>query len=148
MISAPPSAHSRNSLLSAFRSWLTLKNYSESTVRNYLSDTNNYFDFIAQQSLPLDSLYLPSTISQYLRPIQSDPNYRRYLSSLSKFFQFSLDQNLVSTNPIKAALKPIKPSTEDIITEYNAFLVKKHFSPTTIRNYLADIRQFIDWSKS
>ena len=51
-------------------------------------------------------------------------------------------------NPLKSALKPIKPSLDDFITEYEAYLTKKRFSPATIRNYLNDIRQFIDWSKS
>ena len=143
MTSLPTSA----TLLSAFRSWLTAKNYSASTIRNYLADTNNFLEFTTHQSSPSNP-YSPSTVTAYLNSLKSDPNYRRYLSSLSKFFQFSLDQFLTSTNPLKAALKPVKPSLDDLIAEYEVHLTKKHFSPATIRNYLNDIRQFIDWSQS
>ena len=135
------------SLLSNFRSWLTAKNYSASTIRNYLADTNNFLKFTARQSSPPQP-YSTSIVATYLNSLKSDPNYRRYLSSLSKFFQFSLDQNLTSTNPLKTALKPVKPSLDDLIVEYEAYLTKKRFSPATIRNYLNDIRQFIDWSQS
>ena len=135
------------SLLSSFRSWLTAKNYYDSTIRNYLADTKSFLDFATHQSVN-NSCYSPQTVALYLDSLKSDPNYRRYLSSLSKFFHFSLDQNFTSKNPLKSALKPIKPSLEDFIVEYEAYLTKKRFSPTTIRNYLNDIRQFIDWSKS
>lgn len=135
------------SLLSSFRSWLTAKNYSASTIRNYLADTNNFFKFTSRQSSPPQP-YSPSIVATYLNSLKSDPNYRRYLSSLSKFFQFSLDQNLISTNPLKTALKPVKPSLDDLIVEYETYLTKKRFSSATIRNYLNDIRQFIDWSQS
>lgn len=123
-----------------FKAWLTSKNYSSSTIRNYLSDIHAYFDFV-KNSNP----FFPEIVSLYLKKINKDPNYSRYLSSLSKFFQFSLDQKIISTNPLKIARQPKIPTPSDILSDYQSFLVKKHFSIATIKNYLNDIQQFIDW---
>jgi len=153
--------------MAGFRLWLSSKNYSSSTIRNYLSDIGNYFEFVQNPSVlrtaPLDKGanhtpalsregvgegFRPETISAYLKTISSDPNYSRYLSSLSKFFQFALDQGLTKTNPLKAALRNKKPSLDEIINQYSEYLNKKNFSESTIRNYLNDIRQFTDWSST
>jgi len=130
-------------ILQPFKSWLINKNYSPATIRNYLSDTNQFFDFAGDQDI-----FSSDTITQYLKNIAKDSNYSRYLSSLSKFFQFALDQSLTKTDPLKAALKDKKPSSDEIINQYSQYLNKKHFSESTIKNYLNDIKQFIDWSKS
>lgn len=128
------------SVLKNFQSFLISKNYSSSTIRNYLSDIGSYFDF-AKNSNPFSL----DTLSSYLKTISSDSNYRRYLSSLSKFFKYALDQGLTKTNHLKAALRDKKPNLDEILTNYQEFLGKKK-SESTIRNYLNDIRQFVDWS--
>ena len=130
-------------LINSFKQWLTSKSYSPATIRNYLSDLNSFFQF-SQNSNP----FLPETISSYLKKINSDSNYRRYLSSLSKFIQFAQDQGLTKTNPLKAALRNKKPTSDEIINQYSEFLTKKNFSNATIKNYLNDIKQFIDWSQN
>ncbi len=130
------------SVLKNFESFLVSKNYSSSTIRNYLSDINAYFEF-SKTSNPLSE----ENLSIYLKTISSDPNYRRYLSSLSKFFQYALNQGLVKTNPLKAALRNKKPGLDEILINYQEFLSKKK-SESTIRNYLNDIRQFIDWTNT
>ncbi|MCW1949444.1 MAG: site-specific integrase [Candidatus Shapirobacteria bacterium] len=129
-------------ILQPFKGWLTIKNYSPATIRNYLSDTNQFFDFATDQDI-----FSSDTVSAYLKTIQSDSNYARYLSSLSKFFQFAQDQSLVKTDPLKAALRDKKPSSDEIINQYTQYLNKKQFSQSTVKNYLNDIKQFIDWSK-
>jgi len=123
-----------------FRSWLASKKYSSSTIRNYLSDINAYFDFVKNLNP-----FSPDTVSLYLKKIDKDSNYSRYLSSLSKLFQFAIDQKIISINPLKKARQVKTPTPDDIIVDYQTFLTKKHFSPATIKNYLNDIQQFIDW---
>ena len=133
-----------------FSHWLSAKSYSSSTIRNYLSDINRYFQFIENCKLKIENLnpFSPDSISAYLETIKSDSNYSRYLSSLSKFFQYALDQNLVKTDPLKQAQKVKKPSIDIIVANYQSFLTKKHFSTSTIRNYLNDLRQYIDFCNS
>lgn len=132
---------------SSFKSWLVSKNYSSSTIRNYLADINNFFSFSLRSNIyDLTSIFSSDTVSSYLQTIKKNPAYPRYLSSLSKFFQFTQDQGLTKTNPLKAALRDKKPSSDEIINQYSEYLVKKKFSQATVKNYLNDIRQFIDWS--
>ena len=128
--------------LNSFKSWLISKSYSSSTVRNYLADVNRYLNYTN------DNIFSPDSVSQYLNTIQKDPNINRYLSSLSKFFQFAIDQHLVSIDPLKVAQKPKTSTPTDILADYQSFLSKKHFSASTIKNYLNDIQQFIDWNQS
>ena len=129
-------------VLNSFKSWLISKSYSSSTIRNYLSDVNRYL-----QSSPENYFSVPS-VSSYLNSINDDQNKNRYLSSLSKFFQFALDQHLISTNPLKLSQKPKSFGPQEALSQYQSFLTKKSFSPITIKNYLNDIQQFIDWLKS
>ena len=126
--------------LDSLKKWLISKNYSSSTIRNYLSDINAYFDFI-KDSNP----FSPEIVSSYLQTIKKNSAYSRYLSSLSKFFQFTIDQKIISTNPLKKAQKTKTPTPSDILTDYQSYLSKKHFSSATIKNYLNDIQQFINW---
>ena len=131
-----------------FSHWLSAKSYSSSTIRNYLSDINAYINYFRNSNLEIRNLGIFSSdvVSSYLQTIQKNPAYSRYLSSLSKFFQYALDQNLIKIDPLKQAQKVKKPSIDDIVTNYQSFLTQKHFSTSTIRNYLNDLRQFIDWS--
>lgn len=164
-------------LSSSFKSWLVSKTYSPATIRNYLSDVNAYLEFISnplslrdislkkgnQQKPPFlrevpeqsegrgfnsSTIFSPDTVSVYLKKIDKDQNYSRYLSSLSKFFQFAIDQKLISVSPLKKARQPKTQTPNDILLDYQSFLTKKHFSPVTIKNYLNDIRQFIDWQQN
>jgi site-specific recombinase XerD len=142
-----PIVKNRSSLISSFKSWLKARNYTTLAIVNHISDINNFFDYVHDQS-PDTSPYLPNIIANYIRSIQPDSNYRIQLSHLSKFFQFSLDQKLVTTNPFKEIFQPFDPPLDKILSEYSSYLSKKNYSHATIRNYLNDIRQFIDWSKS
>jgi len=150
-MTSPLSSPNQNDLLKIVRGfsfWLNSKSYSSSTIRNYLSDINAYISFFRNSKLEIghSNIFSSDTISSYLQTIQKNPAYSRYLSSLSKFFQYALDQNLIKIDPLKQAQKVKKPSAEDILSDYQSFLTKKHFSLSTIRNYINDIQQFIDWS--
>jgi site-specific recombinase XerD len=141
--------------LNSFKTWLLSKSYSPSTIRNYLADINRYFNFLKTAPLPRGAVsmnietegFSPETVSFYLSSIKDDPNQKRYLSSLSKFFQFAIDQKIISINPLKKARQP-KTTIQNIFNDYRSFLIKKHFSSITVKNYLNDLQQFINWQQS
>ena len=136
-------------IVNSYKLWLQSKSYSDATIRNYLVDLRKYFSFTNPDSDQItDKIFNQDNLSSYFQNINQDQNYKRFLASLSKFFQFALDQGLISTNPLKAALRNKKPSSDEIINQYSQYLNKKHFSQSTIKNYLNDIKQFIDWSKN
>jgi len=88
-------------------------------------------------------------LSSYFQNINQDSNYKRFLASLSKFFQFALDQHLISSNPFPKALKAEpEVNLEDIIKLYQQQLETKKFSLSTMKNYINDIHQFINWAQT
>ena len=134
--------------LNSFRPWLTANGYSASTVANYLSDIEKFFKYANDNALNFNK----DTITGYIAQI-ADKNYSgRALASLNKFCQFALDQKIVSVNPlassshVRASLVPV-PSLEDLILAFQKHLESHHKTPATIKNYINDLHQFIDWSK-
>ena len=135
------------SIITSYKLWLRAKSYSSATVRNYLVDLKKYFQFSYQDNSDSNQIFNGDNLTAYLQNINQDQNYKRFLASLSKFFQFALDQHLISENPFNQAVKA-KPesSLQDIIKLYQDQLIKKKFSISTIRNYINDVQQFINWA--
>ena len=136
----------------SFKSWLQSKNHSPSTIRNYLVDINKFL-----QSSNLDKLdeLSDSQLEAHISSISSDPNFSRQISSLNKFFQFAVNQNLITQNPLKKILKRLNPDpktpstkTSNVLEAYQTYLTKKKMTQVTIKNYINDIQQFIDWSEN
>jgi site-specific recombinase XerD len=147
-------------IIDSYKLWLQSKSYSDATIRNYLVDLRKYFLFSCDSVETHDRASLPEistkifnqdNLSSYFQNINQDQNYKRFLASLSKFFQFALDQKLISENPFEKALKNMgepTQSVENIISQYQEQLEHKKFSLSTIRNYINDIHQFINWAQS
>ena len=140
-----------------FKSWLIHRNYSASTIKNYLADINKFFNYIENCNLKIensDDIFSIELISSYLSSLTDKLNYKRYLASLKKFCQFALDQKVISANPIKKVLNPtatnnVKPNqhqTDKLINQFSIYLKNQHKSTSTIRNYQVDIQQFLNWS--
>lgn len=112
--------------LSSFTLYLRSKNYSDSTVRNYLVDIRRF----------LDSKLEPQ---EYLQSIASDPNFKRYFSALKTFHKFATDQNLEFKTPVFTATNHVD--------SFRKYLEKKNTPISTIRNYINDLTQYINWLK-
>lgn len=137
-------------IFTSYQNWLKSKSYSDATIRNYLVDLKKYSSFSNPDSDQIsDKIFDQDNLTSYFQNINQDQNYKRFLASLSKFFQFALDQQLISQNPFPKAIKA-EPETnlDDIIKLYQQQLEAKKFSISTIRNYINDIHQFINWAQS
>lgn len=137
-----------SSIFLSYRNWLKSKFYSDATIRNYLVDLKKYFLFTNPELNQISAkIFNQDNLTSYFQNINQDQNYKRFLASLSKFFQFATDQQLISTNPFPKALK-IKPeiNLKEMINQYQQQLEAKKFSLSTIRNYINDIHQFINWA--
>jgi site-specific recombinase XerD len=135
-------------IVTSYKNWLKLKSYSNATIRNYIADLKKYFLFTNPDSDKItDKIFDQNNLTSYFQNINQDQNYKRFLASLSKFFQFALDQKLISTNPFPKALK-VQPETnlKEVVNQYKQQLQTKKFSISTIRNYVNDIQQFINWT--
>ncbi len=137
--------------IKSFKLWLQNKKYSPATVRNYLIDILRYQDFIDSQT-ELVSPFDQNILRQYLDSLSDNQNLNRYLSSLSQFINFALDQQLISQNPLKPLLKQLRQSTQSVKPDLNnlqnqfiKYLNQQNTTPSTIRNYVNDIKQYINW---
>ncbi len=93
------------------------------------------------------------SITDFIINNSSQNNHSRHLVSISKFCQFALDQQLITENFFSLAKKHAQnPSpTRDLnllLSQFAQSLTRDHKSPTTIKNYLGDIRQYISFCES
>ena len=138
-------------MLTAFRSWLVAKKYTDSTVKNYVTDIARYLQTLANDQT-VAHIFSSTSISNYLTEISSDINYPRYLASLNQFCQYALSQNLISQNPLKKIRQQVAVAPEvninHLLAEYSQYLIKHNNSPSTIKNYINDISLYINWLDS
>ncbi|MBU1089129.1 site-specific integrase, partial [Patescibacteria group bacterium] len=156
-------------IVKSFRLWLHSRQYSSSTILNYISDTKKYLRWLKKQPQHKQShrspskFFSPNLLASYISHLSNKKSNTRYLASLSLFCQFAVNQNIVSTNPYKKAIKLIKQNKRQrshlqgeanlnnissLLNHYKTYLITTKKSPVTIRNYLADIRQFISHSNT
>lgn len=130
-------------VIPSFKAYLQSRNYSISTIKNYIADLGKYFSVFPTFST--DSLII------FLRKLSASPNYPRTLASLRLFCQFALDQQHLTVNPLKNALKIVSATPQlnlnQIITEYTKYLTTHQASDSTIKNYINDVNQYISWLK-
>lgn len=141
--------------LPAFKLWLQNKHYSDATIRNYLVDLGKYLNYVNRlpQTVSLDPttttdihILSPNIISLYVSYLSGKTNSSRYLASLNQFCQFAIDQGLISQNPLKEINKPISaPTISTLVSLYQQHLTTHQNSPTTIKNYINDLNQYISW---
>lgn len=128
--------------LDSYSLWLQNHQYQTNTIRNYLQDLKTFLLF-SQNKISTE------IISNYFIHLSSKNNSSRYLASLSTFCQFLLDQHLTEVNLFKQVKKQLarKPSIseENLLMQYQSYLIKQHKSSLTIKNYLNDIHQYFDW---
>jgi len=131
--------------LDSYTLWLQNHQYQSNTIRNYLQDLKTYLNFSKNQ-------ISEELISTYFKQVSPKVNSSRYLASLSLFCQFLFDQHLTDTNLFKRVKKHLsrQPSLnqDNLLIQYQNFLIKDHKSSLTIKNYLNDIHQYFDWLKN
>jgi len=135
------SSSTAHQLKLSFRSWLTAADLSPSTVRNYVADLNKYLSTVSESQI-----FSPPSINAYISQITGQKNYRRQLASLAKFCQFALDQHYIDSNPIHASAGSY--SFDSLLSEFNTYLQSHQASPSTIKNYINDLRQYLDFISS
>jgi len=142
--------YTAHDLSTHFRDWLKSQSYSSSTVRNYLVDVNKYLDHLARdkEALSLKQIFSTEFLSDYLSTLQDEKYHLRSLSSLNKFSQFALSQKYIEQNPIKQYRRSLQSPSTDLqqsLDLFKQYLIKKNRTPSTIKNYLNDLQQYISW---
>jgi site-specific recombinase XerD len=152
-------------LLSSFRLYLKAQGKKENTIRNYLQDIDHFFSWFSSQikSFPLSALLNdPNKIAQnitiknltaYQRFLEksevSPTTINRRLSSLRQLTKFFLSQGWLKEDPTKKlaniSLEKETDKTSHTLEKFAKALEEEGKSKTTIRNYLSDVRGFLEW---
>jgi len=155
-------------LLSSFRLYLKAQKKKENTIRNYLQDSEYFFSWLSSQtkgSSPQTLLGDPNKISQnitvknliaYQRFLEknevSPTTINRRLSSLRQLTKFFLSQGWLKENPTKKltniSVEKKTDKTSQILEKFAKALEEEGKSKTTIRNYLSDVKGFLEWEQN
>lgn len=159
-------------IVEKFKLFLLKKRISRSSIRCYLSDIRHFLgwqDFFLKSNHLYDSLKESPSHSlsflNYVNPSLLD-TYKNYLvgnntpqktinrrfSSLRKFGAFSQEQGWLKVNlfdTLKNIPEEQKPFPESIyhLEEFKVYLWKNNLRKASLKNYLNDIKQFIEWQK-
>jgi len=151
-----------------FRVYLISQNCSPATVKNYLSDIRDFFDWLAQKTgihyqvagKAIFGIFTKETIFEYQQDLltaKTPPStINRHLSALRKFGEFGQASGWLSENPaakvsnISSAQARISaaPAEKKMLEEFRLSLEKEKVTPLTIKNYLSDLRHFLGWLKA
>lgn len=140
--------------LEHFKLWLKSKKYNPGTIRNYICDINKYIRFLhhhyPQQKSNSNYIYAAEAFESYILYIANKKNHLRYFTSLAKFSQFAFDKNITPTNIFKTVRRQVlhhkNTNLDPVIQIYQTALIRQKKTPATIKNYINDIQQFINWS--
>ena len=152
-----------------FLDYLSQDGVSEATLKFYASDLNHFERWLLTKLADLGSVasnlteafpYLsPSTAQEYKNSLNSASNpiatINRRLSTLRRFSVFLSESGYLTydfaqnlTNISASKLKHINTtsaSARHAVAEFERHLLAKKKSANTVRNYIADVKQFLEW---
>lgn len=170
-----PKAVTFKNLLHSFKEYLLAEKISKGSVRSYLSDIRHFFawlsSFLQSHHLvdsgdlsPLDLInQVNKKVLETYKQNQLDNNVpiktiNRRFSSLRRFGNFLESENPFKTSAaremntfdtLKNVSEEEKVFKEDQyhLEEFRLHLWKKGSSKSTLKNYLNDVRQFLEWEE-
>ena len=139
-------------LIKGFRRYLKLKKLSKVSVKNYLSDVRQFLNWSAKNGL---KSHFPLTFSTYRSSLINSKTptstINRHLSSLRHFGRFLKAKRSTINNPVEN-LKNIQVNNQkssklnpSLLEDFRTRLKKERLKPATIKNYLSDVNQFLNW---
>lgn len=148
-----------------FNNFLVEQHISAITRKNYRSDLRNFFNWIVEiirgtdQKLPetLEKLIARITTEQledYKRELLLDKTpqatINRRLSSLRMLFRFGGAHGWITENPMLfirniSITSPAEKSKQNLLANFREALTAEGSSKITVKNYVADVSEFLDW---
>lgn len=141
-----------------FKNYLILqKSISLLSITNYLVDLRNFLEWLILTIKTVRSDFDENNSSSVIKTIDTKriEQYRNFLSinktpmrtinrrlsTLRKFGKFAFAKGYLNYNPAQGVVNNKYP----LLSEYKASLKEQGLNKTTIKNYLADARQFLSF---
>jgi len=147
-----------------FKNYLLVQKNSSVTAKNYIADLNHFLNWLDRKTgikyqivgKGIFSLFTKETLEEYKADLLADEaplaTLNRRLSTLRKFGQFGLSQGWLKNNPAlkmtNATFQETKIESEvggKLLEGFQKQLEKEKASPITIKNYVSDLRHFLNW---
>ena len=161
-------------LENSFKLYLSItRGLSSRSVKNYLSDWRHFWQWLTltlisrgkikdrnfiSPNLILSSI-TPTILNRYKIYLSANniakSTVKRRLATVRIFCQFCLDQGWLRQNPALGLENPrfLEPETarnkeiDDLVSRFGLWLKQQGASKNTIKNYVADIRQYFRWNQ-
>lgn len=141
--------------LTNFKLWLKTKKYNPGTIRNYICDINRYLRYVKKHYPNSPNILLLSFSEEayrnYILYILGKKNYLRYFTSLARYSRFAYEKDITPQDIFKSVRKQVihhrNTLLDPVLQMYQTNLIRQNKAYTTIKNYINDIQQFINWSE-
>jgi len=145
-------------LVKSFSLYLKAKNVSPATLRNYSADTRHFLNWL---DLPLNDPYkiaqsiTGETFKEYQRFLQENniaaSTINRRFSALRQLSRFFISQGWSKKNLAKKVgnitAKKRNNFPQQLMEKFAKSLKNEGKSSATIRNYLSDVKGYLEWSE-
>ncbi len=124
------------------------------TIKNYVADVNKFINWYERT---YTSPFTPDClkreiIKQYQAEIQhtgssqaATNSVKRYFSSLRKFTSYLIERQLLTTNPFIEYESKQVTLDPYYLNAFKGFLSGDRASKLTVKNYINDVKQFLEW---
>lgn len=131
----------------------TSKPLSQSSIKNYVSDIKHFLTwlnkFTGQKTIK--PIHINSKTCQAYKDFlhQNTPpaTANRRLSSLRRFTAFLTITKLAPNDPGQDLTNLSATTLDSLLTEFQTFLISQELAPSTIKNYLSDVRNYLLWTR-
>lgn len=152
-----------NSLTEQFLSHLRFSGVSKVTLKNYKSDIRAFVNWFSkvleakniqvvnlQECLPFVEGKTITAFKLHLTKAGTPPStINRRLSTLRRLGSYLAEVDItdgdITKNILNVTKSDLKTEGEIILERYKEYLKTNNISENTVKNYTADIRQFLNW---
>ena len=133
-----------------FRSFLIDTGVAKATLKNYLSDLRFFLDWYrdAYQNdfapEKLDEIVIEG-FTTHNSPQMAYSSFRRQLSTLRKFSSYLKENNYIASSPFDKRLDSGQDDHWEL-KQIKNYLQSQGTSALSVKNYLGDIKQFLQWA--
>ncbi len=134
------------------------------TVKNYLADVRKFIHWFENRyNHPFDPKFVTFEVANAFKnqinsysvedqqtgiAAPSARSVKRYLSSLRKFFYYLKSETIIASNPFEESVIKAKQAFDPLdLKAFKDYLYISKASDLTIKNYIVDVRHFLNWAK-
>jgi len=138
----------------------TTRGLNPVSIKNYLSDFTQFARWVIKttennsfEASKIDHQLIESFKKYLLSKKIAKSTVKRKLATLRTFCQFCLNQKILTVDPSLPVRNPKKKAsksekTKQLVNDFSTWLKACGASKNTIKNYIADIKSYLNWANA